>query len=141
MSDLRGTTGSFLIALTSGVKAVKRVRAEAIDISWSSSKLEKKCADDLQGVRHWGADNWRALKRRLAVLAAAPTLEDMEGVPGRCHQLVGDRAGQFAMDLRGPYRLIFEPDHNPLPRIGDGGIDRARVTKITIREVVNYHAG
>lgn len=26
---------------------------------------------------------------------------------GRCHQLLGNRQGQFAMDLVHPYRLVF----------------------------------
>lgn len=43
------------------------------------------------------------------------------------------------MDLWGQYRLIFEPDHEPLPELLDGGVDRAKVTKILIREVVDYH--
>lgn len=75
----------------------------------------------------------------MASLTAAPTLQDMEGVPGNCHQLHADRAGEFAVDLWGSYRLIFEPGHNPLPELPDGGIDRARVTKIVIKEVIDYH--
>ena len=43
------------------------------------------------------------------------------------------------MSLWGSYRLVFEADHNPLPLLDDGGIDRARVTKIVIKEVVDYH--
>lgn len=27
---------------------------------------------------------------------------------GRCHQLKGNRKGQYAMDLIHPYRLVFE---------------------------------
>jgi toxin HigB-1 len=79
------------------------------------------------------------LKRRLASLAAAPTLADMTGIPGHCHQLLADRTQQFAVDLRGAFRLIFRPDHDPLPVLADGGIDRSLVTKIVIMEVANYH--
>jgi plasmid maintenance system killer protein len=110
-----------------------------IDISWSDHKLEKNCVSDARGQRTWGADQWKLLKRRLASLLAAPTLDDMEGVPGRCHQLTGDRRGQFAISLGGSYRLIFVPDHDPIPTLADGGIDRSLVTKISITEVVDYH--
>lgn len=72
-------------------------------------------------------------------MIAAPTLEQMEGVPGKCHQLTGDRAGQFALSLWGSCRLVFVPDHDPVPRLADGGIDRSRVTRIAIKEVVDYH--
>jgi proteic killer suppression protein len=101
--------------------------------------LEKACSDDRQGTKRWGADHWSLLKRRLAALLAAPTLQDMEGVPGNCHQLGVNRAGEFAVSLWGPYRLIFEANHDPLPKLRDGGIDRTQVTKIMIKEVVDYH--
>jgi proteic killer suppression protein len=101
--------------------------------------LEKRCASDKQGRRKFGADHWRILQRRLASLLAAPTLKDMDGVPGRCHALGADRHGQFAVSLWGSYRLVFVPDHNPIPTLPDGGIDIASVTKISITEVVDYH--
>jgi toxin HigB-1 len=63
----------------------------------------------------------------------------MHTLPGKCHALSGDRAGEFAVGLWGSYRLIFAPDHDPLPRLPDGGIDTAHVTSIVIREVVDYH--
>ncbi|MGH2351185.1 MAG: killer suppression protein [Chloroflexota bacterium] len=114
-------------------------RSLVIEISWSSRKLEKACSDDRQGSRRWGADNWKVFKRRLAALAAAPTLADMRGVPGNCHQLHADRDEEYALDLWGPYRLIFEPDHDPLPQLQHGGIDTANVTQILIKEVADYH--
>lgn len=79
------------------------------------------------------------MKRRLATLRAAPTLKDMDGVPGRCHQLSADRAGEFAVALWAAYRLVFVPGHDPLPVVEDGGIARDLVTKISITEVVDYH--
>lgn len=63
----------------------------------------------------------------------------MDGVPGRCHALGADRRGQFAVSLWGSYRLIFIPDHDPIPTLADGGIDLTRVTQISITEVVDYH--
>lgn len=101
--------------------------------------MEKSCSDDREGTRAWGQDHWKLLKRRLVSLRAAPSLADMEGVPGNCHQLHEDRAGEFAVDLWGPYRLIFEPDHDPLPSLDDGGVDTKSVTNIKIKEVADYH--
>jgi proteic killer suppression protein len=66
-------------------------------------------------------------------------LRDLEGVPGNCHQLHADRAGDFAMYLWGSYRLVFQPDHDPVPELPAGGIDRALVTRIIVKEVVDYH--
>lgn len=112
-----------------------------IDIAWSDEKLAKSCASDRHGQRRWGADHWKLLKRRLISLEVAPTLQDMDGVPGRCHRLTADRRDQFAVALWGSYRLLFVPDHDPVPTHPDGGIDRSRVTRILITEVVDYHGG
>jgi len=63
----------------------------------------------------------------------------MSQAPGRCHALSSNRAGQFAVHLWGQYRLVFYPDHDPVPRTPEGEIDLANITKITIAEVVDYH--
>ena len=82
----------------------------------------------------------RAIQRRLGVLRNAPTLAQVPtGPPDRCHRLTGDRNGQFAVDLVQPYRLVFQPSYRPVPLRADGGIDTARITAITIIEVVDYH--
>lgn len=74
------------------------------------------------------------------VLQAAPTLNDMSLLPPeRRHELKGKRIGTFAVDLEHPYRLIFKPAHNPVPRKHDGGIDLKEVTAITIMGVEDYH--
>ena len=82
----------------------------------------------------------RVIASRLAVLNAAATLSMVPvDRPERRHQLGGDRDEQFAVDLVHPHRLVFEPNHDPVPRRDDGGIDTDRVTSIRILEVVDYH--
>ncbi len=82
----------------------------------------------------------KAIMRRMAVLEAAPNLAMVPVMPPeRCHQLGGDRNEQFAVDLVHPKRLVFIPNHGPVPRKADGGIDTAQVMEITIIEVVDYH--
>lgn len=77
---------------------------------------------------------------RLAVLQNARNLGLVPTTPPeRRHQLRADRDEQFAVDLVHPYRLVFEPNHDPLPRKDDGGIDTDQVTAITIVDVVDYH--
>lgn len=92
---------------------------------------------DAGGQKRFGAVRWKLLRKRLAALAAAPTLRDMRGVAG-FHQLTGDRAGQFAMKLDGAVRLVLEPDH-PVPLLDDGGINESAVMGVVVVEVVNYH--
>jgi len=89
--------------------------------------------------RSYGAENARRILRRLDDLRAAGNLEVLRNLPGRCHQLKHDRAGQLAIDVRHPYRLIFEPAHEPTPQNDDGGLDWSLVTRIRILEVDDYH--
>ena len=77
---------------------------------------------------------------RLALLNSARTLADVPSTPPeRCHPLKAEREGQFAVDLVYPRRLVFKPNHEPVPQKDDGGIDPAKVTSIIIIEVVDYH--
>ena len=95
---------------------------------------------DRELSRAYGDRMARTIKMRLAVLKNARTLTMVPtSKPDRRHQLVGDRRGQYAVDLVHPHRLIFEPTNDPIPKREDGGIDTDRITAIKIMEVVDYH--
>ena len=82
---------------------------------------------------------------RLEVLEAAVCLGDFwppKTGPERCHELTGGqrgRARQLSIDLDFPFRLIFVPDHDPLPLKDDGGLDWRAVTRITILGAEDTH--
>ena len=111
-----------------------------MDLSFASRKLKKQMEDDKEMQRAFGKDRAKPLRRRLRTLAQAPTLADVpSGPPDRCHALTGDRAGQIAVTVKENWRLIFEPDHDPVPLKPDGGFDLAAITAVCIIEVVDYH--
>lgn len=110
-----------------------------MDVSFRTTKLEKSLNTHKLLVRIHGDKRAGRIRRRLDDLAAADTLDDMRYLPGRCHELSGDRAGQLALDLDHPYRLIFAPAHNPLPLKEDGGLDWTAITAIEILEIEDYH--
>lgn len=66
-------------------------------------------------------------------------LEVMRRLPGRCHELKGELAGILSLDLRHPYRLLFEPADEPVPVKPDGGLDWAGVTAVRILGVEDTH--
>lgn len=91
-------------------------------------------------VKEWGPEIAEKLSRRLMELKAIDNLEDLKRLPqARFHQLKGNRDNQFSVDLKHPYRLIFEPYQEPVPLKEDGGFDLAKITAILIIEVVDYH--
>lgn len=102
--------------------------------------IRKVCEDEKEAARKLGPENANLLKRRLEDLIAAPTLEYMRNIrQGRCHELTADRDGQLAVDLKQPKRLIFEVADEPVPRLGNGGLDWKNVRSIRILEITDYH--
>lgn len=80
------------------------------------------------------------VNQRMKDLRAVVTLEDMQTIPAaRCHELKGDRNGQLAVNVSGNYRLVFMPDHDPLPLKEDTGLNWKLVTDIVVIEVEDYH--
>lgn len=109
-------------------------------ISFSSSKLQKLCNSEKEMRAKLGVRMAGKLAQRLSELRAVDILEDLARLPSaRCHELGQDRAGQLAVDLTHPNRLVFQPDHNPLPKKPDGGLDWAKVTRVTVIEIIDYH--
>lgn len=110
-----------------------------MDVMFVSKKLREECNDQRLLQRHHGKKRAKRILRRLSDLRAAEVLEDMRNIPGRCHELRHDRAGQLSLDLDHPYRLIFEPGNEPVPKKLDGGIDWMKVTAIKILGVEDTH--
>lgn len=53
-------------------------------------------------------------KRRLNVLNAVTTLDDLRNNPGaRLHRLRGDREGQWAIAINEQYRVVFDWNDGP----------------------------
>lgn len=111
-----------------------------MDIRFATKKLQRLCSERREMTRHFGGQVAGRLERRLADLAAAESLSALSLVPGaRPHMLKGDRSEQIAVDVTRSVRIVFEPDHDPVPRSRDGGLNRSRVTAITVVFVGDYH--
>lgn len=109
-------------------------------ISFKSAKLEKLMNSASAMQAHFGAEQAKKIRLRLAILKSADNLDEVQAVPpDRRHELSGKYQGCFAVDLKHPYRLVFMPDYDDVPRKTDGGIDLQKVKKIKILEVEDYH--
>jgi proteic killer suppression protein len=110
-----------------------------VDLTFENDRLMKRCNDAKALTREFGPEAAKKLRRRLDDMRAARSLEDCRRLPGRFHELTGDRKGQVACEAGGGLRLVFRAAHNPAPRKADGGLDWSKVTAIVIQEIVNYH--
>ena len=108
-------------------------------ILFATTGEEADWNDSKRLIRRHNAQRAKLIRRRLDDLYAAPNLQVMRRLPGRCHELTGDRKGQLSIDLDGPYRLLFKPAHNPPPARADGGLDWERVTEIVLLGVEDTH--
>jgi len=76
------------------------------------TSLRRAIEDEVACKRLHGFDMAKKIRLRLAALRAADSLADFwppNSGPERVHELKGGRAGTFSVDLKQPYRLLFEP--------------------------------
>ncbi|MBZ4219631.1 MAG: killer suppression protein HigA [Chlorobium sp.] len=109
-------------------------------IRYQTRKLEKSVESPSAIKKNYG-DRAKKVALRLEQLSVAPNLDAMRNVPAaNCHALKAPRAGELAVDISPNHRLIFVPDHNPLPRKEDGGLDWKLITDIEITAIgEDYH--
>lgn len=91
-------------------------RNAEMEISFTNVKLAKLCNADKKLRGKYGARMADIIQQRLAELSGTETLEVMRTLPGaNCHELKQNLKGWLAVNLVHPDRLVFEPDHEPLP--------------------------
>lgn len=81
-----------------------------MEVIISNRKLKKQLEDDGECQRHFGVAMAKKIKLRLAALRAAESLADFwppKSGPERSHELTGQLAGMFSIDVKQPYRLLF----------------------------------
>ena len=108
-------------------------------ISYKSKKLSKHLTIPKEMLKAFG-QRAKKVNQRMEELKSSDNLSILGCLPAaNCHELTGNRKGQLAVSISGNYRLIFEPDHDPVPQKNDGGLDWESVTDIIIIEVEDYH--
>lgn len=112
-----------------------------MEVSYKNRKVQKIFASPGSLNRKHGKLG-KKIWGRLNTIKDAPCLDDVPKVaPVLCHQLTEDRDEQFAVWVDERYRLVFEVDHDMIPRMSDGGIDLKAVNAVVVVEVVDYHRG
>ncbi len=113
------------------------MRCFGLDIQFKNRKLEKLCLNSKEADKTLGPNSGKKLRTRLAEIEAANCVAEL--LTGRPHPLTGSRVGEFAVDLAGGCRLVFEPCDDPIPEKEDGGIDWKEVKDIRVIFIGDYH--
>lgn len=108
-----------------------------MEIAFRTGKIKRLCERSAEAQRRIGRASAKKLGARLSDLEAAASVAEL--VAGRPHPLVGDRQGQFAVDLSGGRRLVFSPDREPAPVDADGSVQWDQVTRVCIEFIGDYH--
>ena len=111
-----------------------------MNISYKNRKLEKSVAS-LSVIKATYGTRAKLVNQRKNELEAATSLQIMRAIPAaNCHVLTGNLDGKLAVDISGNYRIIFEPNHNPIPLLIDGGLNWSLVTDIKVLAIgEDYH--
>lgn len=86
-----------------------------MEILIPNRRLRRALQDDKLCAKEFGVAMAKFLRRRLDALAAAKCLHDFwppKSKPERVHRLTGRKGHVYSVDLKQPYRLIFE--HTPV---------------------------
>jgi toxin HigB-1 len=108
-----------------------------MEITFADTKLQNLCEQPKLAQKKLGANCSKKLTTRLADLAAVSFVTEL--VAGNPHPLKGDRAGEFAVNLEGGKRLVFQPNNDPISLTKDGSIDWSKVTAVCIVFIGDYH--
>ena len=99
-----------------------------LEITYRNKSIEQICTNKSIAQTKYGT------KMAIKIHACIDQIKAISSVEmlirfriGRCHILIGDRKGQYAMDLDHPYRLVFTVGN-------DGNIQIANII-----EIIDYH--
>jgi proteic killer suppression protein len=108
-------------------------------ITFADKKLKRYANNIRTAVRKLGAKRAELYQRRLEDIAAAESFSDLKYLPGNYHKLRQDRKDQWACDLDQPYRLIFKPGEDPIPKNEAGVQILSEIRTVEIIEIKDYH--
>jgi proteic killer suppression protein len=110
-----------------------------MEVIYRKNKLKNQLSNASEIKKAFGT-NAKRVSSRLDDILSSPNLAVLMQIPAaNCHSLTGDRKGEWALDISGNFRMIFEIDHNPIPLTEDGLLNTRLVTKICVLEITDYH--
>lgn len=83
----------------------------------------------------------RLIQKRMRDIMVAQNLTALrQAAYARCHYLgLGQYRDVWSVDVEHPYRLLFKPDHNPIPQREDGGHDTDKIDSVLILYIADTH--
>ncbi len=108
-----------------------------MQIAFKDKKLRELCENKKKAEAELGTDGAKKLRTRLSDLEAAANVCEL--IAGRPHPLEPDSLREFSVELADGKRLVFTPDHEPIPLNKHNKTDWAKVTAIILVFIGDYH--
>jgi hypothetical protein len=99
-----------------------------LDLAFDTQLLRNLCESDQKAKQKLGRAVAEQLKRRVADLRAANTIDDL--VASSPYAL--DGSASLAVELSDGWRVVFAANHTKVPVVGSGAIDWSAVNRIRI---------
>ena len=110
-----------------------------MQINYKTKKLKKQLTDERKLIKAYGTLS-KKLNQRLEQLAAADNLKIIGLLPPlRLHAYKGARKGEWSIDIKDNWRLIFKIDESQTSKLEGGSINLAAVTIIKITSIEDPH--
>lgn len=108
-------------------------------ITYKNNKLEKTLTSDKELIKSYGVLA-KKLKQRINQLTEAENLSVIAQLPAlRLHPYKGNRMGEWSIDIKENWRIIFELANDPIPQKEDGAVILIQITAIEIVSVEDPH--
>jgi hypothetical protein len=105
----------------------------ALELAFETKALRDICESEQRAKHELGAKVAEQLKRRLADLRAASSIDELPVAKPR------KVAGTCVFELPEGYRLIVAPNHPKNPLLSSGAVDWAEVTRTKVLSIERDH--
>jgi plasmid maintenance system killer protein len=98
-----------------------------LELSFANKALRQLCESSVKADRKLGVDLANELRRRVADLRAATSVQDLLiGVPRET------QTDQISLDVAPTFQITFCANHNTVPKLESGAIDWSKVSRVKI---------
>ena len=109
-----------------------------LELAFASKSLRQLCENEAKATQDLGGRVAQKLRRRLADLRAATSVNDL--VAGRPRELEGVPHRNLGVNLSEGSRIVFCANHNTIPVLPSGEVDWSRVSRVKILRIERANA-
>lgn len=108
-----------------------------LELAFDTKALRSLCEDEAIAVDELGNELAEKLKRRVADIRAATSVNDI--LVGRPCELEDTGGNLFGITLGKGYRMVFSANHIKNPRTATGVVDWSRVSRMKLLRIEKEH--